>query len=115
MLAVQDMIDLVEEAGMDAVRAKSEALTSYAVHLADEHLASYGVGVASPRDPAQRGGHVTVVHPQMQEVVHTLWEDDVIPDYRDPGGLRIGLSPLSTSYDELERGMEKVREVVAAL
>ncbi len=115
MVAVQDMVDLIDEAGMGAVRAKSEALTAYAVHLTDEHLAPYGVEVASPRDPGRRGGHVTVRHPRMREVVDTLWRDDVIPDYRDPGGLRIGLSPLSTSYDELERGMAKVREVVAAL
>jgi kynureninase len=115
MLAVQDMIELIEEAGMPEVRAKSEALTSYAVHLTDEHLAPHGVEVASPRDQGQRGGHVTVRHPRMREVVEVLWHDDVIPDYRDPGGLRIGLSPLSTSYDELERGMEKVRAVVAAL
>ena len=115
MLAVQDMVELVEEAGMDAVRTKSEALTSYAVHLADEHLAPSGVEVASPRDAGQRGGHVTVTHPRMSEVVEALWRDDVIPDYRDPGGLRIGLSPLSTSYDELERGMAKIAEVVAAL
>jgi kynureninase len=115
MLAVQDMIELVEEAGMDAVRAKSEALTSYAVHLADEHLAPLGVEVASPRDAGRRGGHVTVTHPRMREVVAALWRDDVIPDYRDPGGLRIGLSPLSTSYDELERGMAKIAEAVAAL
>jgi len=39
----------------------------------------------------------------------------VIPDYRDPGGLRIGLSPLSTSYDELQRGIDAVREVLASL
>ena len=51
----------------------------------------------------------------MREVTEALWRDDVIPDYRDPGGLRIGLSPLSTSFDELERGMEKVRQVIAAL
>jgi kynureninase len=115
MLAVQDMIELIEEAGMAEVRAKSEALTSYTVHLTDEHLAAHGVEVVSPRDQDRRGGHVTVRHPQMREVVQTLWDHDVIPDYRDPGGLRIGLSPLSTSYDELERGMEKVREVLAAL
>ena len=58
---------------------------------------------------------MTLHHPRMQEVVRALWERDVLPDYRDPGGLRVGLSPLSTSYDELERGMDKVREVVAAL
>jgi kynureninase len=115
MLAVEDMVALIDEAGIDAVRKKSEQLTSYAVELADEHLASYGVTVVSPRDPARRGGHVTLHHPRMQEVVTTLWERDVIPDYRDPGGLRIGLSPLSTSYDELERGVEQTRAVLAGI
>ena len=115
MLAIQDMVALIDEAGIDAVRKKSEQLTSYAVELADEHLSPYGVTVASPRDPARRGGHVTVHHPEMQEVVTTLWKRDVIPDYRDPGGLRIGLSPLSTSYDELERGIDGIRQVLDGL
>ncbi|HEX3223641.1 MAG TPA: aminotransferase class V-fold PLP-dependent enzyme, partial [Nocardioides sp.] len=115
MLGIQDMVELIDEAGMDAVRKKSEQLTAYAIELADQHLTSYGVTVASPRDAAQRGGHVTLHHPRMREVVATLWERDVIPDYRDPGGLRIGLSPLSTSYDELERGIGQVREVLAGL
>jgi kynureninase len=115
MLAIQDMVALIEEAGIDAVRKKSEQLTSYAVELADDHLAAYGVTVRSPRDPARRGGHVTIHHPRMQEVVERLWERDVIPDYRDPGGLRIGLSPLSTSYDELERGMQGIRQELGGL
>ena len=71
--------------------------------------------VASPRDPARRGGHVTLRHPRMREVVTALWERDVIPDYRDPGGLRVGLSPLSTSYDELERGVDQVATVLDSL
>jgi len=73
------------------------------------------VEVASPRDAGLRGGHVTLRHPAMKDVTAALWERDVIPDYRDPGGLRIGLSPLSTSYDELERGLEMVRETLAGL
>ena len=115
MLAVEDMVALIDEAGIDAVRKKSEHLTSYAVELTDERLAPYGVTVASPRDPARRGGHVTIHHPRMREVVAELWERDVIPDYRDPGGLRIGLSPLSTSYDELERGIDAIETVLAGL
>jgi kynureninase len=113
MLAIEDMVALIDEAGIDAVRKKSEQLTSYAVELTDEHLAPHGVTVRSPRDPALRGGHVTVHHPRMREVVRTLWDRDVIPDYRDPGGLRIGLSPLSTSFDEVARGIAAVREVLA--
>jgi kynureninase len=110
MLAIEDMVDLIEEAGIDAVRAKSVALTSYAVELADELLAPLGVVLASPRDPVRRGGHVTVNHARMQEVTDALWARDVIPDYRDPQGLRIGLSPLSTSFEEVRRGMRAVRE-----
>jgi kynureninase len=110
MLAVADMVGLVDEVGIAAVREKSVALTEHAIALADEHLAAYGVTVASPRDAALRGGHVTLHHPDMRRVVAGLWERDVIPDYRDPGGLRVGLSPLSTSYDEVERGIAAVRE-----
>ncbi|GAB3036758.1 kynureninase [Nocardioides flavus (ex Wang et al. 2016)] len=110
MVAMQSMLELVEEAGIDAIRDKSVALTSYAVELADELLPE--VTLASPRDPALRGGHVTLHHDRMREVTATLWERDVIPDYRDPGGLRIGLSPLSTSFDEVERGIAAVAEAL---
>jgi len=110
MLAMQDMLGLIDSAGMGAVRAKSMALTDYAIQLSDEWLAPLGALLASPRDPARRGGHVTITHPQMAEVTAALWEVDVIPDYRDPHGLRIGLSPLSTSFDEVRRGFEAVRD-----
>ena len=110
MLAIQDMLALIAEAGIDPVRAKSVALTAYAVELADDLLGPVGVGLASPRDPARRGGHVTLTHPRMREVTAALWKRDVIPDYRDPDGLRIGLSPLSTSFAEVARGLELVRE-----
>jgi kynureninase len=116
MLAVGDMLDLIDEVGMAAVREKSVRLTQHAIALADEHLAGLGVTVASPRDAARRGGHVTLHHPAMREVVEALWQRrvmPVIPDYRDPGGLRVGLSPLSTSYDEVDRGIAAVRELLA--
>ena len=112
MLGFADMVALIDEVGMDAVRDKSVALTSYAVELADALLADLGVTVASPRDPALRGGHVTLHHPRMREVVAALWQRDVIPDYRDPGGLRVGLSPLSTSFDEVRRGMQAVADAL---
>jgi kynureninase len=45
-------------------------------------------------------------------VTAALWQQDVIPDYRDPDGLRIGLSPLSTSFEETYRGMVAVRDTL---
>ena len=113
MQPLADMVELLDSAGIEAVRAKSVALTSYTLDLADAWLAPLGVRVASPREPASRGGHVTLTHERMREVTATLWREDVIPDYRDPGGLRIGLSPLSTSFGEVRRGLARVRELLA--
>lgn len=115
MLAMQDTIAMIAEAGIDAVRAKSVALTAFAVALADEWLAPLGATLASPRDPDHRGGHITLSHPAMRQVTATLWEQDVIPDYRDPDGLRLGLSPLSTSFEEVHRGMAAVRDALGTL
>ena len=115
MLPVADMLALLDEVGIEAVREKSVRLTDYCVELADDLLSAYGVRVASPRDPARRGGHVTLHHPAAREVVASLWLRDVIPDYRDPGGLRIGLSPLSTSFQEVRRGLHAVADELARI
>jgi kynureninase len=114
MLAMQDMIALVAEAGIEAIRAKSVALTEFAIELADALLAEHGVTVASPRDAARRGSHVTLTHPRFRELTETLWERGIIPDFRAPDGLRLGLSPLSTSFGELHAGVSAVRELLAA-
>ncbi|SDH67724.1 Kynureninase [Leifsonia sp. 98AMF] len=115
MLAMRDTVAMIEEAGMDAVRAKSVALTEFTVALADEWLTPLGVTLASPRDPERRGGHITLSHPAMREVTALLWQRDVIPDYRDPDGLRVGLSPLSTSFEEVCAGMAAVRDALGEL
>ncbi len=113
MLAMQDTLAMIEEAGIDGIRAKSIALTEFAVRACDALLVPLGVTVASPRDPGLRGGHVTLSHPSMRAVTAKLWSQDVIPDYRDPDGLRIGLSPLSTSFAETLAGLHAVRDAVA--
>ncbi|MDI3279729.1 kynureninase, partial [Arthrobacter sp. AL08] len=68
------------------------------------------VELASPRDPALRGSHITLDHPAFRNVTAALWEQDVIPDFRAPHGIRVGLSPLSTSFAELFRGMAAIRD-----
>lgn len=113
MLAMQDMIALVAEVGMDAIRAKSVALTEFAIELTDALLAEHGVTVASPREAARRGSHVTLRHDDFRSITAALWERGVIPDFRAPNGLRIGLSPLSTSFGELCAGIDAVRELLA--
>ncbi|TIH36911.1 kynureninase [Subtercola vilae] len=112
MLAMRDMIALIGEVGVEAVRAKSVALTSFTIELADEVLAPYGVEVASPRASAERGSHVTLDHPDFREIVAELWRGGVVPDFRAPEGLRVGLSPLSTSFTEVAVGIAAVRDAL---
>jgi len=114
MIAMQDTLDLIEATGITAIRAKSIALTGFALRVSDGILAPLGVEVISPRDAAERGGHITLSHPRMRAVTARLWARDVIPDYRDPDGLRIGLSPLSTGFAEVLTGMRAVADALRA-
>ena len=113
MLAIQDMLALIERAGIAAIRAKSIALTEFAMEISDQVLDPLGVHIGSPRDPARRGSHITLEHPEFRVATARLWERGVIPDFRPPDGLRIGLSPLSTSFAEVYRGLLAVREVLS--
>ena len=114
MLAMQGMLDHIEDAGIDAIRAKSISLTDLVVQAFDQELAPLGVRLLSPRDAAVRGSHVTIGHPEFQRVTQALWAEGVIPDFRFPDGIRLGLSPLSTSHVEALSGVLAVRDALRA-
>ena len=69
--------------------------------------------MSSPRDPARRGGHVTIDHPRFAELMPELWRRGVIPDFRRPSGIRLGMSPLSTSFAEVDLAVHTIRELLA--
>jgi kynureninase len=113
MLPMQDMLDLIETVGIEAIREKSLALTDYTLALVDELLLPLGVVVATPREQEFRGSHVTIRHALFKSVNEVLWAKDVVPDFRNPDGIRLGLSPLSTSYAEVRLGVEAIRDALA--
>jgi kynureninase len=115
MQALRDMVELIDEVGMDAVRAKSETLTRFAIEAVDDWPASWGVVVATPREPGSRGSHVTIENPAFRQLTAQLWQEGVLPDFRAPNGMRLGLSPLSTSHVELWNGLEAVRHLLIRL
>ena len=110
MQPMQAMVDLIAEAGLPAIRTKSLALTDRTIGFVDDQLAPLGVRLSSPRDPDRRGSHVTITHPLFREILPRLWERGVIPDFRNPDALRIGLSPLTTTYAELDLGLASIRD-----
>ncbi len=111
MTGVADGADLVAEVGISRIRAKAVALTELVVELADAWLAPRGFSLASPRDPARRGAHVMLAHPGAESLAETLVAHGVIVDFRPPDGIRVGCSPLSTSYVALWRAMYRIAEL----
>jgi kynureninase len=107
--AVDEGVGVVAEAGIERIRAKGIALTELAIELADARLADAGVTTASPRDPARRGAHVALAHPDAERLCAQLIERGVIPDFRRPDVIRFGLSPLTTRFVDVWDGVEMLR------
>lgn len=112
-VALESALDVVLEAGIDRIRRKSVRLTSYLVYLFDTVLEPLGFGLGSPRDPAQRGSHVSIRHREGYRINRALIEEmTVIPDFREPDNIRLGVSPLYTSFREVWEAVDRIRRVV---
>jgi kynureninase len=105
LAAADEGIGLVIEAGIERIRAKGIALTEYAIALFDARLARRGFRLGSPRDQARRGAHVAIRHPDARRLTAELIGRGVIPDFREPDSIRFGLSPLTTSFRDVEAGV----------
>jgi kynureninase len=113
LLAIEPALDLALEAGIDRIRHKSIMLTSYLVYLVDKVLAPLGFSLGSPRDPARRGSHISVRHPEGYRITRALIEEmQVLPDFRDPDNIRLGLAPLYTSFGDVWGAVERIGRVV---
>lgn len=111
--AVDAGVDLVAEAGIDALRTKGIALTEYAIELADARLAAHGVTVLSPRAAERRGAHVALGHPDAEALAARLIERRVVPDFRRPDIIRFGLSLLTTRFADVYDGVEAFAQLLA--
>ena len=113
LMALEPALDLTLEAGIGRIREKSATLTSYLVYLAEKVLAPLGFALGTPRDAARRGSHVSIRHPEGYRINRALIEEmQVLPDFREPDNIRLGLAPLYTSFSEVWEGVDRVRRVV---
>ncbi len=113
MLAVREGVRHLAAIGIDRVHAKAVALTDFALTLYDNWLAPLGFGLASPRDAAVRGAHLSVTRADARELCARLVAAGVIPDFRTPDAIRIGLSPVPASYTEVWDGLSRFAELAA--
>ena len=113
LAAVEPAIDLLLEAGINRLRAKSIAQTEYLIGLWEELLQPLGVTLNSPRDYQQRGSHVSIGHAEALRIDRALIEDlNVIPDFRAPDNIRLGIAPIYTPFTDIREGVQRIRRAI---
>ncbi len=109
---LEGALALFEEVGIEAIRQRSLGLTDYLIELADEHLPE--MTLRTPRDHAERGGHIVLEHPDAKQLSATLRARDIIPDYREPNLLRLAPAALYNTEAELGEVVEVLKELLAS-
>jgi kynureninase len=112
---VQTAFSMIKEAGIDAIAHKAAVGTQMMIELYDAWLAPLGIELNTSRNAKERGGHISLVHPDAAQICVALRTiSNVIPDYRTPNSIRLAISPLPTSYVEIWDGLERMRDLVAS-
>ena len=110
---VKVAFEMIERATISAIDAKAAKGTEMMISLYDAWLAPLGFQLNTSREAAERGGHISLIHPDAKEIAAAMrTEINVIPDYRVPNSIRLAISPLPTSYVEVWDGFERLRDLV---
>ena len=109
---VQVAFAMIEEAGIDVIASKAAIGTQMMIDLYDEWLAPLGYTLLTSRNPKERGGHISIGHPEAARICVALRKfANVIPDYRTPNAIRLAIAPLPTSYVEVWDGFQRIRDL----
>ncbi|MDQ2693567.1 MAG: kynureninase, partial [Chloroflexota bacterium] len=107
LLAMEEALTPLLEAGIDTVRSKSVLMTDYAAYLTDHLLAPLGFSLGSTRESSRRGSHISIRHPDGYRINRAMIEEmNVIPDFRAPHNIRLGFAPLYLSFMDIWEGFD---------
>jgi kynureninase len=117
MKALEPAIELFLEADMEQIRAKSIQQTEYLIFLAEEWLTPLGFTIGTPRQPEIRGSHVSLRHADAYRINRAMIESPppdvkIIPDFRAPDNIRMGIAPLYTKFTEIYLALDRMRTIV---
>lgn len=117
MVAMEAGIDLTIQAGVKCIRQKSQAQTQFLVELINLKLHPYGFEIETPLNSNERGSHITLKHKESWRICKALIVGKaagikVIPDFRPPDYLRLGVAPIYTSYLDLFLSVERIEQIM---
>lgn len=110
---IKTSFSMIEAAGISEIAAKAALGTELMIQLFDSWLQPLGFALLTPRSANQRGGHITISHPDAEEISTALRKiSNVVADYRTPNSIRLAISPLATSYIEVFDGFYRLKQLV---
>lgn len=112
LAALERGVAAIAGIGINALRAKSEALTEFFISLVERDCAGYGFELASPRNSQRRGSQVSFRHPEGYAIVQALIADGVVGDFRAPDFLRFGFAPAYVRYIDVWDAVASLREIM---
>jgi kynureninase len=105
-------LEIVHEAGIEAIRTKSLALTSYLRSLVETELNEYSFTFATPIEDHRRGGHLALIHPEAARICRALIQAQVIPDHRPPDIIRMAPVALYTGFSDCRQAIQRLKEIM---
>jgi kynureninase len=119
LVAFEAALDVMLEADMAAIRAKSAALGDLFIDLVGQECGDAGLRLVSPRQasltpPWGRGSQVSFAHPDGYGIVQALIARGVVGDFRYPDVLRFGFAPLYQRYEDIWDAVRHLRAVLDA-
>ncbi|MYV90968.1 kynureninase [Streptomyces sp. SID1034] len=103
MLALESALDVWDGVPVEAVRAKSLALTDFFLECVEAYVPAGSVSSVTPAAHAERGSQVSLSCAGAGEVMRALIERGVVGDFRRPDVLRFGFTPLYVGFADAER------------
>lgn len=110
--ALDAALDVFDDVDLGEIRRKSVALGEHFIALAEQELAGFGFGVASPRDPGQRGSQASLTHGEGYAIMQALIARGVVGDFRAPDVLRFGFCPLYLGFADLWDAIAQLKAVM---
>jgi kynureninase len=114
---LEPSLDIILEAGIGPIRQKSVSQSEYLLSLVRQLLSDKGIRVGSPEFVETRGSHISLKHAEAYRICKALADPEVgdgmvIPDFREPNNIRLGISPLYTSYEDIFRTILQFKEII---
>ncbi|MGW2820153.1 kynureninase [Streptomyces sp. NPDC001443] len=113
MLALEAALEVWDGVTVEAVRAKSLALTDFFLECVDAYVPEGRVLSVTPEAHGERGSQVALRCDGAGEVMKRLIERGVVGDFRHPDVLRFGFTPLYVGFADAERAARVLAEVLA--